>query len=252
MVIANVHSLVGAYALDAVDDLERIAFERHLRECEDCGNEIAELREVAARLADGAWSSPPPRLRESVMTAVADTRQPPPAEPPAPPAGARPPRRMRLVAAAALVAAAGTCTCTCTCTAVYAVQDQRIGHQRQLAEAARASESRVHAVLAAPDLVVREQRLATGGHVKEASSRLTDAGVIMLAATGAPPAGRVYQLWTIRAGTPSPAGTLAAGQSAIVQIVDGLPGASGVGVTVEPAPRSPTRTLPLDAKVTMT
>ena len=29
--MTDVHSLSGAYALDAVDDLERAAFERHLR-----------------------------------------------------------------------------------------------------------------------------------------------------------------------------------------------------------------------------
>ncbi|GAA0571679.1 anti-sigma factor [Paractinoplanes ferrugineus] len=241
---AHVHSLIGAYALDAVDDLERAAFERHLSECEDCRSETAELREIAARLADGAWSVPPPGLRDSVMTAIAHTRQLPPAEPVAPVTAARPPRRMRLVAAAAVLAAAAAVG-----VPVYAVQEHRISRERQVAEAARAGEARVRAVLAAPDLVVREQRLNSGGRVTVASSRLSDAGVIMLAATGAPAPGRVYQLWTIRAGKPSSAGVLAIGQSVIVQIVDGLPGSSEVGVTVEPAPGSATPTTPLDALV---
>ncbi|MFB9237596.1 anti-sigma factor domain-containing protein [Plantactinospora siamensis] len=243
----NVHSLVGAYALDAVDDLERAAFERHLRDCDDCRAELIELREAAARLPDGTWAVPPPRLRDSVLTAIAHTRQLPPTEPAVPPAGTRPSRRMRLAAAAAvLVTAVGTGT------AVYAVQDHRVRHEHQLAEAAQASEARVRAILAAPDLVVRDQRLTSGGRVTVASSRLNDAGVIMLAATGAPAAGRVYQLWTIRGGVPSSVGALHQGQSAVVQIVDGLPGSSGVGVTVEPAPGSTTPTAPLDALVKLT
>ena len=244
---ANVHALVGAYALDAVDDLERAAFERHLRECEDCRAEVAELRDAAARLADGVWSVPPPGLRDSVLAAVANTRQLPPAAPPAPPAQARPSRRLRLVAAAAVLLAA-----VASGVAVYAIQDSRVRQERATAEAARDSEARVRAILSAPDLVIREQPLTSGGRVTVASSRLTDAGVILLAATGAPADGRVYQLWTIHGSTPSSAGALGDGQSTTVQIVDGLPGASAVGVTIEPAPGSATPTMPLDALVKLT
>jgi len=247
---ADIHALVGAYALDAVDDLERAAFERHLRECEACRLEADELRAASARLADGAWSVPPPRLRDNVLAAIATTRQLPPSGPVRTPAPATRPgasRRLRLAVAAAVVVAAGAAG-----TAVYAVQDQRVRHERTLAEAARASEARVRAVLAAPDLVLREQRLNSGGRVTVASSRLHDAGVIMLTATGAPPSGRVYQLWTIRAGTPASAGALGEGQAASVQIVDGLPDSSAVGVTVEPAPGSSAPTAPLDALVKLT
>ncbi len=247
---ADIHALVGAYALDAVDDLERAAFDRHLRECEACRAEADELREAATRLADGTWSVPPPRLRVNVLAEIATVRQLSPAVP-APDAvragPARQPRRRWLVAvAAAVVAAAGTGT------AVYTVQDQRVRDERAVAEAARASEARVRGVLAAPDLVVREQRLNSGGRLTVATSRLRDAGVIMLAADGAPATGRVYQLWTIRAETPASAGALGVGETATVRIVDGLPDASGVGVTVEPAPGSTTPTFPLDALVKLT
>ncbi|MFC6343639.1 zf-HC2 domain-containing protein, partial [Nocardioides hankookensis] len=46
----DIHALVGAYAVDAVDDLERAAFERHLAECADCRDEVASLREAAGLL----------------------------------------------------------------------------------------------------------------------------------------------------------------------------------------------------------
>lgn len=67
---ADPHTLMGAYALDAVNARERAAFDRHLRSCTQCHVEVAELRETAARLADAAPSSPPGRLRTSVLTAI--------------------------------------------------------------------------------------------------------------------------------------------------------------------------------------
>ena len=248
----EIHALVGAYVLDAVDDLERAAFDRHLRECEVCRAEAEELREASARLADSTWSVPPPRLRTNVLAAITETRQLSPISPAAPAilgerVGTRrgvPRRRLLAAAAAVVVAAAGAGA------AVYAVQDQRVRQERALAEAAQASEARVRGILAAPDLVVREQPLTGGtGRVTVAYSRQHDAGVIMLAADSAPTGGRVYQLWTIQSAVPKSAGALAVGQTAAVQVVDGLPGASDVGVTAEPAPRSTVPTLPLLADV---
>jgi hypothetical protein len=245
---AEVHTLIGAYVLDAVDDLERAAFDRHLRECGSCRLEVDELREASARLADGAWSVPPPSLRENVLATIATTRQLGPPAPAPVPATRRPVSRRGLLTAAAavVVAAAGAAGAT------YAVQDRRVRQGQTEAEAAKASEARVRAVLAAPDLVVREQDLTTGGKVTVASSRLHNAGLIMLAADGAPSGDRVYQLWTIRDTVPTSAGALAVGQTTAVQIVEGLPQASDVGVTAEPAPRSVSPTLPLLADVKLT
>ena len=50
--MSDLHKLTGAYAVDALDDLERARFEQHLAECDDCRAEVAELRETAALLAD--------------------------------------------------------------------------------------------------------------------------------------------------------------------------------------------------------
>ncbi|MET0426545.1 MAG: anti-sigma factor [Actinoplanes sp.] len=241
---ADIHALVGAYVLDAVDDLERAAVERHLRECEDCRQEADELRAVAARLADGAWSVPPPGLKTNVLAEIATTRQ---LQPAVPRSNRRGMQWRRLTAAAAVVVAIGGAS-----TAAYAVQEGRVRGERAEAERARASEERVRSILAATDLVIHEQTVDGGGRVTVASSRLRNAGVIMLAAASAPADGRVYQLWTIRGQTPASAGVLQPGQSSVVQIVDGLPGAASVGVTVEPAGGSPQPTLPLVAGVKIT
>ena len=60
--MSDIHKLSGAYALDAVDDIERAAFERHLAECEDCRTEVASLRETTALLAESTAVTPPPSL----------------------------------------------------------------------------------------------------------------------------------------------------------------------------------------------
>jgi anti-sigma factor RsiW len=244
---SDIHTLVGAYALDAVDDIERAAFDRHLRECETCRAEVAELQSAAARLADGAWSVPPPGLRDSVMAAIATTRQIAPA--PAAPSTKRRPGslRLRLVAAAAAVVAATTAG-----TAVYVVQDQRVRHERALAEAARSADSRVKAILQSPDLVVQQKPLIGGGRVTVASSRLQDAGVILLAASSAPPPGKVFELWTLGAQGAVAAGTTVPGQTKIAQVFEALPEWSQVGVTVEPDGGSAKPTLPMVGNVILT
>ncbi|MFB9339710.1 anti-sigma factor, partial [Actinoplanes octamycinicus] len=145
-----------------------------------------------------------------------------------------------VAAAAAVVAAAGAGT------AVYVVQDQRV-RQQQTAVA-----DQVRSVLTAPDVVWHEQPLAGGGTVRVATSRLRDAGVIQLDATRPPAGGSVYQLWTIRSGKAASAGALGEGQSVATQVVDGLPSATAVGVTVEKAPASTTPTTPLEAQVNLT
>src|SRR5689334_20135549 len=48
----DLHELVAAYALNALDDGDRATFEEHLATCERCAAELAELRETAAAFAD--------------------------------------------------------------------------------------------------------------------------------------------------------------------------------------------------------
>jgi predicted anti-sigma-YlaC factor YlaD len=241
----DIHALVGAYALDAVDDLERVAFDRHLRDCEACRAEVAELQETVARLADGTWSVPPPTLRESVLAEIATTRQVAPLAPGRPRRSAS--LRLRLTAAAAAVVAAATAG-----TAVFVVQDSRVRHERAIAEAARSGDSRVRAILASADLVVRQEPLTTGGQVTVASSRLQNAGVILLAASSSPPSGRVFELWTVQGSAATGVGTLDPGQTNIVQVVEGLPGSSQVGVTIEHTGGSVKPTLPMVGDVKLT
>ncbi len=75
----DLHTLTGAYALDALDSASESArFSRHLSRCQSCAAEVRGLREVATAMAFAATTEAPAAMRERVMTAAARTRQLPP------------------------------------------------------------------------------------------------------------------------------------------------------------------------------
>ncbi|GIG88249.1 anti-sigma factor [Plantactinospora endophytica] len=239
--MSDIHTLVGAYVLDAVDDLERAAFDRHLADCDSCAAEVGELLETAARLADGAWSVPPPRLKAEVLAQVSRTPQVRP--------GRRPGRDARTavsrwrtltaasVAAAVLAVAAGV--------AGYLVQQQRVRDEQAAAVAARSELDRMQEILDEPELAVRRNGLAGGGVLTVLGSPGQDAGVVLLAGAPPLPADRAYQLWLMEGTTPRPAGMLTAGAGDDTSVVTGMSGRDAVAVTVEPATGSaqPTTTV---------
>ncbi len=71
----DVHELTAAYALDALAPSEAETYERHLSQCEECRQELAELNETAAALAFGAVApAPPARLRAAILDTAAAER----------------------------------------------------------------------------------------------------------------------------------------------------------------------------------
>jgi anti-sigma-K factor RskA len=83
-VTADIHSLSGAYAVDALDDTERADFERHLAQCPECRAEVASLRETAAGLSALTETTPPASMGEAVLAGVRTVRPLPPHTPPGP------------------------------------------------------------------------------------------------------------------------------------------------------------------------
>jgi anti-sigma-K factor RskA len=67
----DLHDLTAAYALDALDADEMEAYERHLGQCEECREQLAELNETAGALAFGAVAPEPPRRMRSVILETA-------------------------------------------------------------------------------------------------------------------------------------------------------------------------------------
>ena len=74
----DLHSLSGAYALDALDDDERADFEEHLARCATCRDEVDSFGAVTPLLAETVAVTPPPSLRDDILARAAQTRQDPP------------------------------------------------------------------------------------------------------------------------------------------------------------------------------
>lgn len=71
----DLHTLAGAYALNALsgDDLRR--FEEHMTHCDSCRQEVRGLSETTAVLGTAAARTPPADLRRRVLEQISRTRQ---------------------------------------------------------------------------------------------------------------------------------------------------------------------------------
>jgi anti-sigma factor RsiW len=221
--MSDIHALSGAYALDALNDLERAEFERHLATCDACRAEVDGLREAAAQLSFVEAAQPPADLRAQVLAGARSVRPLPPII-----ADVRN-RRWRipaLAAAAALVLGLGF-----GATTVWRPwQPETV--QLTLAERVRQ----------APDAQTWTQSVPSGGSVTVTRSK--SIGVAVWQSDGLEPAraGRVYELW-LQSPDESlkPAGLFSAGNSEIIMRGDAS-SAIGAGLTEEPAGGSPAPT----------
>ena len=237
----DIHTLAGAYALDAIDDIERAQFDRHLAGCLSCALEVDELRLAAGRLADLTTVVPPPRLKDAVLAEVSRTRQVGPARSPGSSGrSAAGWRRWTAVAVAAGVVAIGAASAT------FVVQEQRVRD----AQAQSAQAQQVAAILSAPDAVMRVQPVA-GGRVTVVVSDSLDQGVAFVNGLASPGGANAYQLWVIK-DAPKDVGILAAGSGDGTKVFTGVRGASGFGVSQERASGATTPTTPLVTSISFT
>lgn len=244
---ADVHTLTGAYALDALDDdEERAEFERHLVDCPDCAREVAELRSTANRLGLAVAERPPDVVRLRVLDEIRRTPQEAPGTviPLARRARRRGvPRWVTTVTAAAAVVAlalAGT-------FGVFAVRAQHeLGETQEQLAAAAADYAPVARVLGQPDARSVTATATGGGNGTVVTSRRLDEAVFLAFHLPAAQPGRTYQAWAIGPSGAKSLGLLvAAGADSTAPVVLGsLGGVRNVGVTVEPAggSRQPTTT----------
>jgi anti-sigma-K factor RskA len=236
----RVHELSGAYALDALDHAERERFERHLRRCPACTDDVRRMTSTATAMAMAAAAQPPPGLRERVLAAAATTPQ----LPPLPPAAARRRHGRRLTRSdwfprlALGLAAAGV-------AAAVALAVVTVSTQHRL-DTVQAQNQAIAAVLSAPDAQVATGTSSTGGTATVVLSYGEQK--MIFTSSGLPPLpnAKVYELWLLSTGSATPAGLLPQptdGKTPPV-LAAGLTSADKVGVTVEPAggTSSPTTT----------
>lgn len=218
------HSLVGAYAMDALDAKDRARFERHLTRCEACAREVSELRETTARLAAAIAVPPPPSMKERLLSAAARTSQHAPLAPSPARLGSR--RSGRLVATAA-----ATALVVLAVALGLAASDsgQQLSQMRQRSAA-------IAAVLTARDATMMTARVSGGGSATIVMSHRERALVFTAADLPVLPASRGYELWLAGPGGQRPAGIVPAGSHGTTEpvVATGLRTGDHLMLAVEP------------------
>jgi anti-sigma-K factor RskA len=222
----EIHAMTGAYAVDALDDLERVAFERHLTECADCRAEVASLREAAALLAETTVVEPPAALREQVLAGIATVRPLPPEVPTAAPTVAG--RRRHGSGARFLAAAAAVVVLGAGATVVWQQPWQDSSTQEKAPVSA-------DAVLDASDAKSTSLEFTGGAAATVTHSDSLKQAVIVTKKMPPPPKGKVYQLWLQQpeVGMVS-AGLMPVKADQTVLLEGDAATATAAGITVEP------------------
>lgn len=233
---ADVHTLAGAYAVDALPEEERRFFERHLQACDACRREVDELLATAARLGAAAAEAPPAHLRARVLAAAAQTRQLPPIvqDVQAGPSGGwdrlRALARVPAAAAAALVLIA---------VLVGAQLSSRIAElEVELAEAQRRAGAveQLVAALAEPDATVTSLESSAAARARVVSSAPDGPAVLLVDGLAPPGPDLTYQLWVLRDGAALPDQVFRPDPEGHAVVALGRPLAAGdaVAVSIEP------------------
>ena len=263
----DLHTLTGAYAVDALPDGERELFEAHLAVCAACEQEVQELQATAARLGAISASRPPAGLRARVLAEIDGVRQ----ERPAPLADAprdelaarRPVPRwvasgLGVAAALLLVAVGGLAALVLslqgqvadlevvasaadqTSSELRTVTERLAQLEQQTTDTPVPTSSALTDVLAAPDAVtVSVTHDDVLGRVVASPTR----GEAVFIAEGWEPAPHqhTYVLWLINPDGAAPAGLFDPdedGRATRVMTGD-VAGATAVGITIEPEGGSP-------------
>lgn len=215
----DLHTLTGAYAVNALSDIERTAFETHLARCESCAAEVAELTATAARLGAAVTFAPPPQLRARVLAAAAETRQ-------VSPHTAKLPSTRRLRWAGGLLAAA------CLAVVAFVTVQNTQSDDSRLAQLS-SEYSRFSDLLTMPDAKLINGTGPDGASGTAVVSPSRDELLFLSRDLPEQSDDRIYQLWLIGDDGPHSAGLLTPGSGPLV--ATGLAGAQKVALTVEPA-----------------
>ncbi len=233
---ADIHTLTGAYAVNALPTEERVDFERHLRMCSACEEEVRELQATAALLAVAAAITPPPALRERVMAGVGRVRQVGPDILPgireARPERRRtqrfgqwPQRAVALGAAALVLAVAGLGVLTYQQRQELATQRATIAGMAELNDLLAAVDARLSSV-------TTDEAIGT-----VIASKQQNKAVFLSSGLPEVASNRTYQLWVITAEGTNSVGLLqrSEGGTTAPALATGTSGARSLAVTVEPA-----------------
>lgn len=225
---ADIHALTGAYALNAIPELERAAFERHLSECDACAQEVAELQATAARLGEAVAEAPRPELKAAVMARIGEIRQLPPigGDGAQAPSARRVPWSTRILGMAAAVLLVISVAMGVT---LYRTQNDLTDSRAQTAAMSE--------ILSAGDAKMIS---GSAGELSGTVVYSRERGEVLLLANGVPaaPEGKDFQVWLMGGATPfHSVGLISAGSDGRAAILDDtgeVASATNIGITVEP------------------
>src|SRR6516162_6052191 len=231
----DLHSLSGAYALDALEtEAEHDRFTRHLSRCPSCAGEVRGFREVATAMAFAAATEAPPGMRDQVLAAAARTRQLPPEV-----AGESRARQKRSRAWMPWVPwLSGAVAVASIAVAVFFGFAQ--AHTQDELDQIRAQNQAISLLLSSPQVTLLSKSTTEGGVATVVLAAARHQLVVVTNGLPALPAGHVYQLWLIGKTTTTSAGLLPAatdGRTPPV-LATGVVKGDTLGLTVEPAPGS--------------
>ena len=220
----DVHTLSGAYALNALAADEAREFRRHLDGCQACRDEVRELQAAVAAMGTAEAAPPPPDLKPRLLAAADRTPQEPPRHqtPDATGGRSRSSWVMWLAAAAAAVVVAGA-----GLIGVRAViGNDEVGKQSTLAAS-------VNDVFEADDAHTATVSTTNGGKLTVAVSKSKDEMAVDTRQLPALDDQHVYQIWTVHGDDMVSAAILDDQQAGAAM---GMPNAAtDVALTVEPS-----------------
>jgi anti-sigma-K factor RskA len=235
----SLHTLVGAYVLDAAPDRDRSAFERHLLTCEQCRDDVRGLREAGALLGAAVAVSPRPELREPALQTASMTRQ-------LPPVTGGPTRRTSRhgLPSAGITRSwlAGVAASTAVVLAVTAaVLGLHMAAMQQRLTAQDRRDSAISAILGAHDAVVLTAAVTTGGTATVVMSHHARELVFTGNRLATLPGSRGYEVWLAGPTGITGAGMLPPSRNGMFgpMVVGRLAVGDVLEVTVEPAGGSP-------------
>lgn len=217
----EIHALSGAYAVDALDDLERARFEAHLSACAECQAEVSSLQDAAALFSATSEVAPPAAMRARILADIKTVR-------PLPPVVARlearrPRRWTGMIAAAAVLGVLGG--------GVTVWQQQSDPTTPSVAKLSAARQ-----VMAAADAVRVAKDLGNNGTIKVYRSESLGKAALVTQGLPAAPEGKVYQLWLQNAAGHMVQAGFVTGSGHQEAVFGGDANtAQGVGISVEPA-----------------
>ncbi|QTE29470.1 anti-sigma factor [Pengzhenrongella sicca] len=223
----DARDLLGAYALDAVDDIERRAVDRLVATDPAAAHELAGLTATAAMLGAAVAARPPADLRAAVLAEAARTAQV--SRPAA--AGARgsgasarrpgvPRRTVWLAVAATAVGAA-------------LIPSGLAWQQAQQTQRAQEQARAVADLLADPQARLVRSEVTGGGTAVAVLA--ADSALFSASGLAEPGDGKAYQLWVLHDGAAASAGVLADDDGQVRAIAADFAPGDSLAVTVEPA-----------------